>query len=559
MKKIILFSLLLITSLLLPAIEIGELPLQYEGRIMPLETAERYIIRYFSGVESIAGYEPGAWLFELIRGNPNLLNDKIFLLESPQLLNAFNLSNEKGRGRYAYIELEPLVDLLDSVSEEIVKNGGPKDQLEEQIMSLFERMSVFRAFSLLGHFTVAQPQLDGKSVARVMVEQPALSDEQKIVLRDISSFFSNMPIQIVPGKKDWFTPYQLIPGGVFGYKADDYQLEYIDFLEKLFTADNASIKDIEFPESYVAQFGDQQQQIQLETLYNRLNLFWLAIGLALIAVLLSRFVQKLPILAIGFYIAALSTQLSGIILRMLISARPPVTGLYSSFLFVAAVILAGGLVWYLFVKKLAVLGNIGIAFIALSVLAVQFSAKSFSVVPAVLDTNYWLTVHVLTITFGYAMVLGAGVAGHWYVGKRLFTDNAKDDMKVLFRSIYWFLAIGLLFTAFGTLLGGIWADQSWGRFWGWDPKENGALLIVLWVAIMFHAKAAGFIKEDGFAIASIFSAPVVIFSWLGVNMLSTGLHSYGFTADAWPALIAFIAAEVGIIGAASLVLKQRSS
>lgn len=557
MKKILLFSLLLFTTLMLPAIEIGELPVQYEGRVMPLETAEGYIIKYFSGVESIAGYEPGAWLLELIRGNPDLLNDKIFLLESPQLLNAFELSNEKGRGRYAYSELEPLVDLLDSVSKEIVKNGGPQDLLEEQIMSLFERMSVFRAFSLLGHFTVSQPQLDGKSVAQVMVEKPSLSDEQKIVLRDISSFFNNMPIQIVPGKKDWFTPYQLIPGGVFGYRAEEYQIEYIGFLEKLLTADNIDIKNIDFPESYISNFGGQQQRIQFEILYNRLQLFWLAIGLAIIAVLLSRFMKKLPILAIVFYIAALVTQLSGIILRMLISLRPPVTGLYSSFLFVAAVILIGGFVWYMFVKKLAVLSNIGIAFIAISVLAVQFSAKSFGVVPAVLDTNYWLTVHVLTITFGYAMVLGAGVAGHWYVGKRVFTDSTQDDMKVLFRSIYWFLAIGLLFTAFGTLLGGIWADQSWGRFWGWDPKENGALMIVLWASIMFHAKAAGFIKEDGFAVASIFSAPVVIFSWLGVNMLSTGLHSYGFTADAWPALIAFIAVEVVIIIASALHLQLK--
>ncbi len=81
----------------------------------------------------------------------------------------------------------------------------------------------------------------------------------------------------------------------------------------------------------------------------------------------------------------------------------------------------------------------------------------------------------------------------------------------------------------GTVLGGIWANDSWGRFWGWDPKENGALLIVLWCLIILHARLGGYLREWGLHIASVLGAVVVAFSWWGVNLLGTGLHSYGFT------------------------------
>jgi hypothetical protein len=88
----------------------------------------------------------------------------------------------------------------------------------------------------------------------------------------------------------------------------------------------------------------------------------------------------------------------------------------------------------------------------------------------------------------------------------------------------------LFLSLVGTVLGGIWANYSWGRFWGWDPKENGALLIVLWTLAILHARLGGHIREWGIHLASIFTAIVVTFSWWHVNFLGVGLHNYGFTA-----------------------------
>jgi cytochrome c biogenesis factor len=107
----------------------------------------------------------------------------------------------------------------------------------------------------------------------------------------------------------------------------------------------------------------------------------------------------------------------------------------------------------------------------------------------------------------------------------------------------------------GTILGGIWADQSWGRFWGWDPKENGALLIVLWNALILHARWGGMLRERGLAVMSVFGNVVVSLSWFGVNMLGVGLHSYGFMDRAFGVLLAFIASQLALMALGALPLK----
>ena len=98
----------------------------------------------------------------------------------------------------------------------------------------------------------------------------------------------------------------------------------------------------------------------------------------------------------------------------------------------------------------------------------------------------------------------------------------------------------LFFCLFGTILGGIWADQSWGRFWGWDPKENGALAIVIWLLTLIHGRLAGFLKSNGYALGMVFTNIVVALSWFGVNLLNVGLHSYGFIKGVLSGLILFL-------------------
>src|SRR6201998_1990327 len=168
---------------------------------------------------------------------------------------------------------------------------------------------------------------------------------------------------------------------------------------------------------------------------------------------------------------------------------------------------------------------------------------------AVLDTNVGLATHVVMVTLGYSSVALAGFLGIIYILRGLFTTSFDETTaSSLSRMIYGITCFATLCSFVGTILGGIWADQSWGRFWGWDPKENGALLIVLWNATILHARWGGLIRERGLAVMSVFGNIVVSLSWFGVNMLGVGLHSYGFMDQAFGTLTTFIASQLVVIG-----------
>jgi ABC-type transport system involved in cytochrome c biogenesis permease subunit len=168
---------------------------------------------------------------------------------------------------------------------------------------------------------------------------------------------------------------------------------------------------------------------------------------------------------------------------------------------------------------------------------------------AVLNSNFWLSTHVVTVTIGYSACLLSGAIGHIWLIRALIPGRPGDAgkperLKEISKMIYGTLCFGLLFSFIGTVLGGIWADQSWGRFWGWDPKENGALLIVVWCVILLHAKHCGYIRNPGMALGSVFGAIVVSLAWFGVNLLNVGLHSYGFTNGAATKLFGYVGAEL---------------
>jgi ABC-type transport system involved in cytochrome c biogenesis permease subunit len=167
----------------------------------------------------------------------------------------------------------------------------------------------------------------------------------------------------------------------------------------------------------------------------------------------------------------------------------------------------------------------------------------------VLDTNFWLSTHVVVVTLGYASTFVAGVLGIIYVVRGIFTDTlTSTTAKALSRMAYGILCFATLFSFVGTVLGGIWADQSWGRFWGWDAKENGALIIVLWNALILHARWGGLVRERGLMNLAIVGNIVTSWSWFGVNMLGIGLHSYGSMDQAFWWLVGFILSQVILIG-----------
>jgi len=233
------------------------------------------------------------------------------------------------------------------------------------------------------------------------------------------------------------------------------------------------------------------------------------------------------VLGLGYLITAIFHR--GILMQ-----RWPLGNLYETILMITAGAMVVLLFMEVFTKRkicLAVATVLGAVGLFLSIRYESGSAKdTMDPLIAVLRTNYWLTVHVTTITFGYAGGLLTAGLSHVYIFGRLFKIDEGDPSfrRFLNRVTYGGVCFTLLFSLVGTILGGIWANESWGRFWGWDPKENGALMIVLWYLMILHARLGGIIKEWGLHILSIIGAVFVSFSWWGVNFLGTGLHNYGF-------------------------------
>jgi ABC-type transport system involved in cytochrome c biogenesis permease subunit len=175
---------------------------------------------------------------------------------------------------------------------------------------------------------------------------------------------------------------------------------------------------------------------------------------------------------------------------------------------------------------------------------------------AVLDSNFWLSTHVVAVTTGYSATFLSGALGTVYILLGVFTRKlAGEQGKALPKMIYAVVCFALLLSFVGTVLGGIWADQSWGRFWGWDPKENGAALIVLINAITLHARWGGLIRDRGVAVLAVAGNIVTAWSWFGTNMLGIGLHAYGFMESAMFYLILFVLSQVVVMAIGLLPLE----
>ena len=260
----------------------------------------------------------------------------------------------------------------------------------------------------------------------------------------------------------------------------------------------------------------------------------------------------------AFYLMGLAWVVAsaGIIARCWLGGRPPVTNLYSSALFVGwgAVALCQILERiYRYAIGTVAGGLIGFATLVIAH-HLSLGADTLEMMRAVLDSNFWLSTHVLVVATGYASTLLAGFLAIIYIVRGVFTrslDTATADS--LARMVYGIICFGdALFSFVGTMLGGIWADQSWGRFWGWDPKENGALIIVLWNALILHARWGGLVHARGLMCLAVIGNIMTSWSWFGVNMLGVGLHSYGFTEAAFWSLSVFVASQLIFIAIGSL-------
>ncbi|MCB9990449.1 MAG: cytochrome c biogenesis protein CcsA [Rhodospirillales bacterium] len=577
--------------------DFATLPVLHEGRVKPLASFAAVELDKFSARSSTA--DPVSWLAETLFNPQYAIKRPVFKVAHPTLRKRLNLPERPGK-LYSLEELalgleqtqQQALQLI--VSEE--KNLTPEQQalitLHENALAYGQLLQALAALlpmqvglpeslnitpqiytgmpTFLEIRNKEKPLMEqvkaiidrkGEDLERYTAEEKALAGLAFEYQQISQAAARNTLLRIIPPQwKDsdvWLSPWSLLQQGQ-GSPESKILLEDWQAMAKAYRAANAG----EWEKAGKATFKDTTAQspdkglgarLKMERLYNLLSPFKLAFALYALALLGGGIFlwRRHPVLyqaAFTMLIAGTAAHLAGTGLRVGILERPPVGSLYESLLFVGLIITLTAL--WIETRRRDALALTGAAAASLAVLfvapVVAPDGDDLEVLVAVLNTNFWLATHVTCITAGYGFCLLTSALAHIWL---LRAGGAAQVQDGLSRTIYILSLAALFLTAFGTVLGGIWADQSWGRFWGWDPKENGALLIVLWLVWLHHGRLGGQLGmplfQAGLAVLSI----IVALAWFGVNLLSVGLHSYGFTSGIAAGLAAFCAGELALTAA----------
>ncbi len=552
----------------------GQLPILHEGRVKPLDSFARIQLRELSGQKTLKGKPAIEWLAES-------LFDPAAAAQEPVMAIPPGWQRELGLESRKLYTLDEITKALRGHKKiaEVLENTDPEtltpaqSELRRIYHATLGYHELLRSFSFILPLTTdapekyktekteriyldflsAQPEMQkdisaiikkkGMNIRKYSAEETRLIDFVYALEEINAAGTKNDVFKIIHANDAWLSPWELllqknISIETWKSMADSYRAADAPGWA---SATKAARDD-----------GVSQSRLWLERAYNQTDPFRSAIGFYILGmIILAAEIRRksnrlmFPLLCLGL---GLFSHTAGIAMRIYILERAPVGTLYESLLFVSLVCALSGLVLLLrqrnYSAYFAATGSA--AFLLLTAPFMQ-QGDDMEMLVAVLNTNFWLGVHVLCITAGYGISILTAVLAHIWLYLRA-KNTTIDTLALLQARIYKISLVALLLTAVGTILGGIWADQSWGRFWGWDPKENGALLIVLWIIWMQHGRVAGQLKPVAFATAAAFLNVIVALAWFGVNLLSVGLHSYGFiNGIAW-ALGIFVAAEIILIG-----------
>ncbi len=539
------------------------LPVLEGGRLKPLGQFARVTLARLSGSDAPDGLSAEVWLATTLFDPVAAADQPVLQVPGAHLRAALALPDRPSH-RYSLNELAPPLERQGVVTADLARKAeaGTLTPDEEALLTVHANVLLYN--QLLQAFSLVLP-LPGEATLTFLDAQKAEPELMAQVRAFLTPDLEANPDRLTPGQRalaarvillktlreggnvnhllrvippqwpdgTWLSPWQLVLDG----QGSPAGANLLATWQKLATAWRTHDPALwqATTRALAGQRGDAAARLSVEELYHRLQpLLWAAVlyGAAVVAL-------RWPRLSVGLLGAAVLAHGTGLGMRMLVLQRPPVGTLYESLLFVSLIVAAGG-----FWRTLRG-GAAGLAAGLLLVAAcLPGDAETLAPLTAVLNTRFWLSTHVLCITLGYGVCLLTALLAH---GLLLVRGSAAARARAL-TQLHRLVLAALFFTATGTLLGGIWADQSWGRFWGWDPKENGALVIVLWLIWLLHARLAGQIGEQAWLAGLAALSVVVALAWFGVNLLSVGLHSYGFTDGIAGALAAFCLCEGMLIG-----------
>ena len=581
-------------------VEFGRLPVLLNGRVQPFDSVARNTLLQFRGKQTAPvklhfsvfhaarrGQTMPAmeWLLEVMMKPEVADTRKVFRIDHPELVALLKLPGpDPDRGEdgkhFSYNQLKESLDEIEKQARRVSeKEAAERTPFERQALKLYSALAQYHRLK-----NSLQPEEVHDFAADLAAYQQALpAGLAAIHAREEGKAFNQEDFNRLLGflQRYEFLSHAALPLTIPPANPGESR----DAWQNIGTALMASAREGEVPppvrhyaamatafhngntdafnraltdyRAWVsAHFVDEHQKTRAETLFNFLQPFYRALAIYLMAFLFIclywvRNADSLRRAGEWLVWVALVIHTAGLLYRMILEGRPPVTNLYSSAIFIGwGSALLGVILERIY--RLG-LGAASAAFIGFTTLVIAHNlavaGDTMEMMRAVLDSNFWLATHVVTITIGYSATFLAGFLGILLIVLGVFTRALTAEMaRVLSRLIYGIICFATLFSFVGTILGGIWADQSWGRFWGWDPKENGALIIVLWNVLILHARWGGLIRDRGLAAMAVFGNIVTSFSWFGVNMLGVGLHAYGFMDAAFQWLVLFMAGQALLIG-----------
>jgi ABC-type transport system involved in cytochrome c biogenesis permease subunit len=577
----------------------GRLPVLVGGRIKPLDTVARATLLQFQGRQTVrladgTKLTPSHWLADVLLHDRKSNAYQVFEIVHPDLLALLKLSEADGAGqkRFSYDQLTPgLSELERQASLAQPVEAQRRNQFQRAVIALRDNIGLYVRLQAslvppeledpLGAIRSFQDTLPTAIAAvRLRQQQKPHNEAAAKALMDLASRFDFMaqnayllPIPPADSVKDdnaWrntgtalLDTFQsgTVEAHAFSfaglaYAWREHKAEEFNTIVKLLRTELEK------------RFAAQLVKVDAETRFKAAAPFYTGMVIFVAALLfalgswlvwpaaLGR--SAFALLGLGFVLMSV-----GIATRMWLEGRPPVTNLYSSALFVAW----GAVGLCLILEKIhprglatAAGGLIGFSGLIIAH-HLSLSGDTLEMMRAVLDSNFWLATHVVVITIGYSATYLAGFLAALYILRGAFTHSLDPDTATaLERMVYGITCFATLFSLVGTILGGIWADQSWGRFWGWDPKENGALIIVIWNALILHVRWGKLASPRGLMALAVFGNIVTSWSWFGTNLLGVGLHSYGFTDRGFWALIFFALSQLVLIALAAIpAIRWRST
>ncbi|MBM4095067.1 MAG: cytochrome C biogenesis protein, partial [Planctomycetes bacterium] len=515
----------------------GRLPVMYEGRIKPFDTLARNSLRIISDRETFrdkSGKERPAtqWLLDVITDADAAGAHPVFRIHNPEVREILGLETRKGF-RYALDEFRDKLEAFDEQARRARAPGADEyDLVAKKVLELEQKLHLY----VLLRESFRVPPLRADHVKEDLTAE----------LRRRDQYAANtLPLVIPPVERGdaWeaytHASFDAMAQGLVGREPNAATVAFARMLTSYqqgelqpfnrHTRDYRQVLEDRRPEEWdPAKTNFEARFNQADPVRHTMILYLLAFVVAGVSWL----GWTGPLNRTAFWLVAVAcvAHTLALLARMYISGRPPITNLYSSAVFVGWGCVVAGLIFERIFRigigsAMAAVSGFGTLLIAflLTTAVPSFKGDSFTVLVAVLDTQFWLATHVVCITLGYSTTFLAGLFGIAYVCRGQLTPSLTADVRqALGRMIYGTLCFAILFSFVGTVLGGLWADDSWGRFWGWDPKENGALIIVLWNALVLHMLRARMIGDRGAAVLAILGNVMTAWSWFGVNELRVG-------------------------------------